>query len=63
MSSVPRRPKFPLSLDAVVERKPAPARTAGMPAVGGARGAAMAAKSRSAKAPAAPTAAACAVQA
>ncbi|MGO4157725.1 protein-L-isoaspartate(D-aspartate) O-methyltransferase [Cupriavidus sp. YAF13] len=63
MSSVPRRPKFPLSLDAVVERKPAPARTAGMPAVGGARGAAMAAKSRAAKAPAAPTPAASAVQA
>lgn len=63
MSSVPRRPKFPLSLDAVVERKPAPARTAGMPAVGGARGAAMAAKSRAAKTPAAPTPAASAVQA
>lgn len=63
MSTVPRRPKFPLSLDAVVERKPAPARTAGMPAVGGARGAAMAAKSLAAKAPAAPTPAASAVQA
>ncbi|UIF85047.1 protein-L-isoaspartate(D-aspartate) O-methyltransferase [Cupriavidus sp. UYPR2.512] len=34
MSSTPRRNKFPLPLDAVVERKPAPARTAGMPAVG-----------------------------
>ncbi|MFJ5382248.1 protein-L-isoaspartate(D-aspartate) O-methyltransferase [Cupriavidus sp. CER94] len=34
MSSTPRRPRFPLPLDAVVERKPAPARTAGMPAVG-----------------------------
>ncbi|MBF6992185.1 MULTISPECIES: protein-L-isoaspartate(D-aspartate) O-methyltransferase [Cupriavidus] len=33
MSSTPRRNKFPLPLDAVVERKPAPARTAGMPAV------------------------------
>ncbi|MGO4333133.1 protein-L-isoaspartate O-methyltransferase, partial [Cupriavidus sp. M-11] len=44
MSTAPRRPKFPLSLDAVVERKPAPARTAGLPAVGGARGAAIAAK-------------------
>ncbi|KJK22331.1 protein-L-isoaspartate O-methyltransferase [Burkholderiaceae bacterium 16] len=63
MSTAPRRPKFPLSLDAVVERKPAPARTAGMPAVGGARGAAMAAKSLAAKAPAAPTPAASAVQA
>ncbi|MGE8363886.1 protein-L-isoaspartate(D-aspartate) O-methyltransferase [Cupriavidus sp.] len=63
MSTVPRRPKFPLSLDAVVERKPAPARTAGMPAVGGARGAAMAAKSLAAKAPGAPTPAASAVQA
>ncbi|MGO4812384.1 protein-L-isoaspartate(D-aspartate) O-methyltransferase [Cupriavidus sp. 2MCAB6] len=63
MSTVPRRPKFPLSLDAVVERKPAPARTAGMPAVGGTRGAAMAAKSLAAKAPAAPTPAASAVQA
>lgn len=40
MNSPTRRPKFPLSLDAVVERKPAPARTAGMPAVGGARTAA-----------------------
>lgn len=37
MSSTPRRPKFPLSLDAVVERKPAPERTAGMPAVGAPR--------------------------
>ncbi|PCH54821.1 MAG: protein-L-isoaspartate O-methyltransferase, partial [Burkholderiaceae bacterium] len=34
MSSTPRRSRFPLPLDAVVERKPAPARTAGMPAVG-----------------------------
>ncbi|RDK10748.1 protein-L-isoaspartate(D-aspartate) O-methyltransferase [Cupriavidus lacunae] len=34
MSSTPPRNKFPLPLDAVVERKPAPARTAGMPAVG-----------------------------
>ena len=34
MSSTPRRPRFPLPLDSVVERKPAPARTAGMPAVG-----------------------------
>ncbi|GJG95751.1 protein-L-isoaspartate(D-aspartate) O-methyltransferase [Cupriavidus pauculus] len=34
MSSTPRRPRFPLPLDAVVERKPAPARTAGMAAVG-----------------------------
>ncbi|MGT2494637.1 protein-L-isoaspartate O-methyltransferase family protein [Cupriavidus basilensis] len=47
----------------MVERKPAPARTAGMPAVGGARGAAMAAKSLAAKAPGAPTPAASAVQA
>ncbi|AZG14122.1 MULTISPECIES: protein-L-isoaspartate(D-aspartate) O-methyltransferase [Cupriavidus] len=34
MSSTPRRSRFPLPLDAVVERKPAPARTAGLPAVG-----------------------------
>ncbi|MBY4896203.1 protein-L-isoaspartate(D-aspartate) O-methyltransferase [Cupriavidus sp. AU9028] len=33
MSSRPRRPTFPLPLDSVVERKPAPKRTAGMPAV------------------------------
>ncbi|WP_427310149.1 protein-L-isoaspartate(D-aspartate) O-methyltransferase [Cupriavidus sp. H39] len=39
MSSTPPR-KFPLPLDAVVERKPAPARTAGMPAVGAPRPAA-----------------------
>lgn len=31
MSSSPRRPKFPLTLDSVVERTPAPARTAGLP--------------------------------
>ncbi|WP_454764272.1 protein-L-isoaspartate(D-aspartate) O-methyltransferase [Cupriavidus campinensis] len=35
MSSSPRRSRFPLPLDAVVERKPAPKRTAGLPAVGG----------------------------
>ncbi|AQV94632.1 protein-L-isoaspartate O-methyltransferase [Cupriavidus necator] len=40
MSSTPPRNKFPLPLDAVVERKPAPARTAGMPAVGAPRPAA-----------------------
>ncbi|EON16566.1 protein-L-isoaspartate O-methyltransferase, partial [Cupriavidus sp. GA3-3] len=34
MSTTPPRNKFPLPLDAVVERKPAPARTAGLPAVG-----------------------------
>lgn len=33
MSSSPRRPKFPLTLDSVVERMPAPARTAGLPAL------------------------------
>ncbi|WP_059413348.1 protein-L-isoaspartate(D-aspartate) O-methyltransferase [Cupriavidus basilensis] len=53
MSTAPRRPKFPLSLDAVVERKPAPARTAGLPAVGGARGAAVA-KAAKARAPGVP---------
>ncbi|MBB3011767.1 protein-L-isoaspartate(D-aspartate) O-methyltransferase [Cupriavidus alkaliphilus] len=40
MSSTPPRNKFPLPLDAVVERKPAPERTAGMPAVGAPRPAA-----------------------
>ncbi|MFS8929859.1 protein-L-isoaspartate(D-aspartate) O-methyltransferase [Cupriavidus taiwanensis] len=40
MSSTPPRNKFPLPLDAVVERKPAPARTAGIPAVGAPRPAA-----------------------
>ncbi|SOY45014.1 protein-L-isoaspartate(D-aspartate) O-methyltransferase [Cupriavidus taiwanensis] len=44
MSSTPPRNKFPLPLDAVVERKPAPARTAGMPAVGAPRPAAPASK-------------------
>ncbi|AGW91097.1 MULTISPECIES: protein-L-isoaspartate(D-aspartate) O-methyltransferase [Cupriavidus] len=44
MSSTPPRNKFPLPLDAVVERKPAPARTAGMPAVGTPRPAAPAPK-------------------
>ncbi len=44
MSSTPPRNKFPLPLDAVVERKPAPARTAGMPAVGVPRPAAPASK-------------------
>jgi protein-L-isoaspartate(D-aspartate) O-methyltransferase len=44
MSSTPPRNKFPLPLDAVVERKPAPARTAGMPAVGAPRPAAPAPK-------------------
>ncbi|MCG5263382.1 protein-L-isoaspartate O-methyltransferase, partial [Cupriavidus gilardii] len=39
MSSSPRRPKFPLTLDSVVERKPAPARTAGLPAIVGKRAA------------------------
>ncbi|MCT9012101.1 protein-L-isoaspartate(D-aspartate) O-methyltransferase [Cupriavidus gilardii] len=39
MSSSPRRPKFPLTLDSVVERKPAPARTAGLPAMAGKRAA------------------------
>ncbi|MEM5278328.1 protein-L-isoaspartate(D-aspartate) O-methyltransferase [Cupriavidus taiwanensis] len=40
MSSTPPRNKFPLPLDAVVERKPAPARTAGIPPVGAPRPAA-----------------------
>ncbi|SOZ97988.1 Protein-L-isoaspartate O-methyltransferase [Cupriavidus taiwanensis] len=40
MSSTPPRNKFPLPLDAVVERKPAPERTAGIPAVGAPRPAA-----------------------
>ncbi|NSX15683.1 protein-L-isoaspartate(D-aspartate) O-methyltransferase [Cupriavidus taiwanensis] len=40
MSSTPPRNKFPLPLDAVVERKPAPARTAGIAAVGAPRPAA-----------------------
>ncbi|WP_423196854.1 MULTISPECIES: protein-L-isoaspartate(D-aspartate) O-methyltransferase [unclassified Cupriavidus] len=31
--NAPRRSRFPLTLDAVVERKPAPERTAGMPAI------------------------------
>ncbi|WP_432257492.1 protein-L-isoaspartate(D-aspartate) O-methyltransferase [Cupriavidus sp. TMH.W2] len=44
MSPTPPRNKFPLPLDAVVERKPAPARTAGMPAVGAPRPAAPAPK-------------------
>ncbi|SOY88103.1 protein-L-isoaspartate(D-aspartate) O-methyltransferase [Cupriavidus taiwanensis] len=44
MSSTPPRNKFPLPLDAVVERKPAPARTAGMPAVAAPRPAAPASK-------------------
>ncbi|KWR85991.1 protein-L-isoaspartate(D-aspartate) O-methyltransferase [Cupriavidus sp. IDO] len=64
MSSTPRRNKFPLPLDAVVERKPAPARTAGMPAVGAPRVATPAAKARASKAPApAPAPAASAVEA
>ncbi len=43
-----RRSRFPLPLDAVVERKPAPERTAGMPAVGGrSRGRAAAPPTRS----------------
>jgi protein-L-isoaspartate(D-aspartate) O-methyltransferase len=64
MSSTPRRNKFPLPLDAVVERKPAPARTAGMPAVGAPRVATPAAKARAPKAPApAPAPAASAVEA
>jgi len=37
MSSTPPRSRFPLPLDAVVERKPAPKRTAGMPATGAPR--------------------------
>jgi protein-L-isoaspartate(D-aspartate) O-methyltransferase len=37
MSSDSRRNKWPLPLDAVVERKPAPSRTAGLPAVGATR--------------------------
>lgn len=35
--TTPRRSRFPLPLDAVVERKPAPERTAGMPAIDSAR--------------------------
>ncbi|WP_042886473.1 protein-L-isoaspartate(D-aspartate) O-methyltransferase [Cupriavidus necator] len=49
MSSTPPRNKFPLPLDAVVERKPAPARTAGMPAVGTPRPAAPAPAPKPAK--------------
>ncbi|WP_019448258.1 protein-L-isoaspartate(D-aspartate) O-methyltransferase [Cupriavidus sp. BIS7] len=55
MSSTPRRSRFPLPLDAVVERKPAPARTAGMPAVGK-RAAAPAADPVKPRKPAAPPA-------
>lgn len=40
MTTSPRRPRFPLTLDSVVERKPAPQRTAGMPAMAGLRPAA-----------------------
>ncbi|BDB24718.1 hypothetical protein Tamer19_53490 [Cupriavidus sp. TA19] len=50
MSSTPRRNKFPLPLDAVVERKPAPARTAGMPAVDARRTGTSAAPPKPAKA-------------
>ncbi|CAG2152039.1 protein-L-isoaspartate(D-aspartate) O-methyltransferase [Cupriavidus plantarum] len=39
--TTPRRTRFPLPLDAVVERKPAPERTAGMPAIDAARKAAV----------------------
>jgi len=56
MSSTPRRSRFPLPLDAVVERKPAPERTAGMPAVGK-RAAAPAADPVKPRKPAAPPAA------
>ncbi|MFC4338162.1 protein-L-isoaspartate(D-aspartate) O-methyltransferase [Cupriavidus numazuensis] len=62
MSPTPPRSKFPLPLDAVVQRKPAPARTAGMPAVG-APGAARAQTKARDKQPSAPTAAASAVEA
>lgn len=51
MSPTPPRNKFPLPLDAVVERKPAPARTAGMPAVGAPRPAAPAPKPATARLP------------
>ncbi|CAG9185824.1 MULTISPECIES: protein-L-isoaspartate(D-aspartate) O-methyltransferase [Cupriavidus] len=62
MSPTPPRSKFPLPLDAVVQRKPAPARTAGMPAVGAPGPAQAQAKARD-KQPSAPTAAASAVEA
>jgi protein-L-isoaspartate(D-aspartate) O-methyltransferase len=62
MSPTPPRSKFPLPLDAVVQRKPEPARTAGMPAVGAPRPARAPAKVRD-KQPSAPTPAASAVEA
>jgi len=65
MSTTPRRNKFPLPLDAVVERKPAPERTAGLPAVGTPRQAAAPPKARTqpSAAPAPAPAAASAVEA
>jgi protein-L-isoaspartate(D-aspartate) O-methyltransferase len=62
MSPTPPRSKFPLPLDAVVQRKPEPARTAGMPAVGAPRPAGAPVKLRD-KQPSAPTPAASAVEA
>ncbi|CAG9166372.1 Protein-L-isoaspartate O-methyltransferase [Cupriavidus laharis] len=62
MSPTPPRSKFPLPLDAVVQRKPAPARTAGMPAVGAPRPARAPAKVRDQQ-PSVPTPAASAVEA